>query len=367
MPSTLHVLTVTLFAVSCAEAFVLPSHRLPVTLRSSTDTKNALFASKKSITSGFRMQIQTDSYDLVVIGGGPVGITAALAATATGRTVALIDGTPKPLVPFTGPTGIFSKALRDSALKVDVSTLRTMGLDDSVVWKQVQQMSDSILTGNGYKNMGVLQSKHIPFIRGQASFVNSNVLKVRQEDAPTLQVQGKNILVATGSSAYRIPGIPYDDVAIFDSDTIKKLNFLPKSVTIIGAGLIAIEYARIFSRLQCHVTMLVRQHSFEVALKRIGIDNDVALELQKDLNVNKVRIIFNAQLDSVEQPESDHPDVRRSLILRINTPDGRPHPTNTETRSEVHIYPTSHGTPRRVTSSLGSTVPLADIWRRRCS
>jgi NAD(P) transhydrogenase len=319
------------------DAFVLPSLRLPVNVHSKNQiSNNALFTLRTSSATS-RLTMQTQNYDLVVIGGGPVGITAALAATATGRTVALIDGTPKPLVPFTGPTGIFSKALRDSALKVDVNTLRTMGMHDTVVWKQVQEMTDGTLTGNGLKNMGVLESKHIPFIRGQASFVNSNVLNVNREDEDPVQVQGKNILVATGSSAYRIPGIPYDDEAIFDSDTIKKLNFLPKSVTIIGAGLIAIEYARIFSRLQCRVTMLVRQHSFEVALKRIGIDNDVAIQLQKDLNLNKIRIIFNAQLDKVEQPKSESSDVRRSLILRLTTADGKPHPTNTEIRSEVRL------------------------------
>jgi NAD(P) transhydrogenase len=339
VPAIAFALTTVLYSSPYTEAFLLPSHHLPVNLRSSTILSKNAFLSPRKTGATIRLTMQTKNYDLVVIGGGPVGITAALAATATGRTVALIDGTPKPLVPFTGPTGIFSKALRDSALKVDVSTLRTMGMHDSVVWKQVQEMTDGTLTGNGLKNMGVLESKHIPFIRGQASFVNSTVLNVERQDEDAIQVQGKNILVATGSSAYRIPGIPYDDKAIFDSDTIKKLDFLPKSVTIIGAGLIAIEYARIFSRLKCRVTMLVRQQSFEVALKRIGIDKDVALQLQKDLNLNKVRIIFNAQLDKVEQPKAEAAYVRRSLILRLTTPDGQPLPANSEIRSEVRTHP----------------------------
>ena len=184
--------------------------------------------------------------------------------------------------------------------------------------------------------MGVLQSKHIPFIRGQAAFVDSNTLKVEQEDSSAVNVRAKNILVATGSTAYRIPDLPYDDLNIFDSDTIKKLSFLPKSVTIIGAGLIGIEYARIFSRLQCRVTMIVRQNGLDVALKRIGIDRDVGIQLQKDLNLNKVRIIFNAQVSKVVKPPvpADQPDARRALILQLTTADGKPHPTP-EIRSEV--------------------------------
>ncbi|MFN9909909.1 MAG: FAD-dependent oxidoreductase, partial [bacterium] len=92
---------------------------------------------------------------------------------------------------------------------------------------------------------------------------------------------GKNILIATGSTAYKLPNIPYDSEFVFDSDTIKNLNFLPRSVTIIGAGIIAVEYARIFSKLQCRVTLVVRQRSLDVAFKRIGIDQDIAVQLQK--------------------------------------------------------------------------------------
>jgi len=85
----------------------------------------------------YGLKMLRENYDLIVIGAGPTGLTAALAAAAGGRTCLIVDGTEKGKVQFSGPTGLFSKALRDAAKKIDVRTLREMGLRDETVWKQV--------------------------------------------------------------------------------------------------------------------------------------------------------------------------------------------------------------------------------------
>ena len=77
---------------------------------------------------------KSNRFDLLIIGGGPVGVTAALRAAALGRTAILIDNTPPKQFQFTGPTGLFSKALRDSALRIDVPVLRSMGIVDTAIW-----------------------------------------------------------------------------------------------------------------------------------------------------------------------------------------------------------------------------------------
>ena len=79
-----------------------------------------------------------DKYDLVVIGGGPVGVTAALRGAALGSDTILIDATPPRQFQFTGPTGLFSKALRDASLRLDVPVLRSMGIVDHAIWAQVR-------------------------------------------------------------------------------------------------------------------------------------------------------------------------------------------------------------------------------------
>ena len=295
--------------------------------------RNLYMCTRKAV-SQLTMAREREKYDIIVIGGGPVGLSAAQSATAQGRTSLIIDNTPRSLVQFTGPTGIFSKALRDTAKKIDVVTLRGMGLRDAVVWRQIQDMTFDVLRTNGLNNLRDMQHKHIPHLRGNASFIDSNKLAIHQSGSQSVEVKGKTVLIATGSTAYRLPSIPYDDRRVFDSDTIKGLSFLPKSVTIIGAGIIAVEYARIFTKLQCRVTMIVRQRSLDVAFKRIGIDQGIAVQLQKDLNLNKVRIIFNAQVSAVEKPEvqnvedSGRNPHRDLLTLTLTTADGQPHPQN---------------------------------------
>ena len=81
-----------------------------------------------------------DSYDLVVLGGGPVGITGALRATSLGKSAILVDATPQSQFQFTGPTGLFSKALRDASLRIDVPVLRSMGIGDAAIWAQVREL-----------------------------------------------------------------------------------------------------------------------------------------------------------------------------------------------------------------------------------
>ncbi|EKX52670.1 hypothetical protein GUITHDRAFT_101831 [Guillardia theta CCMP2712] len=278
-----------------------------------------------------------EEYDLVVIGGGPTGLTAALAAASAGRTCVIVDATKKNQVQFSGPTGLFSKALRDASKKIDVGTLRKMGLKDVTVWKQVQELTSDIVKASGQSNLAAVQACRIPHLRGSARLMSSSEVEVTfTESNRSIPVRGKRILVATGSTPYRMPGIPYDQMRIFDSDTIRMLTFLPKTVTIVGAGIIAIEFAKIFSRLDCKVTMLVRAKSLDVALLRIGVDRDAALQLQKDLCMNKVRIIFDTEVEEVIKEESPRNanTVRpmRIKLRKASTKESQPH---AEIRTEV--------------------------------
>lgn len=261
-----------------------------------------------------------DEYDLVVLGAGPTGLTAALKAANFGRSVLIVDATPKRQVQFTGPTGLFSKALRDSAKKVDVITLRNMGLRDVTVWRQVKEMTSDVMRNTGLSNLKAVQLGRIPHLRGTARLLGQGRVQVTYLDSDrTTEVRGKRVLVATGSRPYRLPAIPYDDRAVFDSDTIRALDFLPKTVCIVGAGIIAIEFAKIFAQLDCRVTMLVRQRSLDVALRRIGVDEDIALNLQKDLCLNKVRIIFDVETHTISNPDPSSARPMRVELKRAST------------------------------------------------
>ena len=110
-----------------------------------------------------------DKYDLIVIGGGPVGITAALRGASFGYSTILIDATPPRQFQFTGPTGLFSKALRDSALRLDVNVLRSMGIVDTAIWAQVDEFVQRILRKSGDNNMKALSlSRELTAIHGKS-------------------------------------------------------------------------------------------------------------------------------------------------------------------------------------------------------
>ena len=104
----------------------------------------------------------------------------------------------------------------------------------------------------------LLEDLRVDHLRARATIVSGEALVAKTAAGAEHSISASNILVATGSSPTRPKTIPFDDRQIFDSDSIAKLSFLPKTVVISGAGIIAIEYAKIFRKLGADVTMLVR-------------------------------------------------------------------------------------------------------------
>lgn len=259
-------------------------------------------------------------WDLVVLGGGPTGLTAALTAADAGLNVAIIDGTPAGQVQFSGPTGLFSKALRDSAKRVNVRTLREMGMLDTAIFTQVKDLTRNIVNSSGSKNLAAVEDNRITHKRATAVLLpdedstRSTLAATDLETGETVTTSCRKLLIATGSSPFRLPNMPYDDLQVFDSDSIKKLTFLPKSMMIIGSGIIAIEYAKIFSTLETEVTVIIRAESIADPLARIGIDPDIAHALLSDLTSSGVKVITEAEVEVLAKPtDSAHPMIQVQL------------------------------------------------------
>ncbi len=201
-------------------------------------------------------------YDLVVIGGGPAGIAGAATAARFGKSVALVDDHRE-----LGGAGINtgtapSKTLRETALALSGARSRNLyGVDLSL--RKEATVADflrherNVKTGLNTFVMEMLERSKIDVHYGTAIFVDDHTVTVRSsKDGPETRLRGEVILVATGSSPVRPAIFPFDSSGVYDSDTILELVRLPKTLAVIGAGVIGSEYASTFSALGTQVQLI---------------------------------------------------------------------------------------------------------------
>jgi len=201
-------------------------------------------------------------YDLVVIGGGPAGEKGAAQAAYFGKRVALVEATP-----YLGGAGVNtgtipSKTLRESALYYSGLRQRGLyGIDYSL--KKDVEVQDFL-----YREHEVVRSlreltrenveRHrIDLYHGRASFTDPHTVCVAFTDgrAPTT-LEGDVVLIATGSVPSRGRGIPFEDPRVYDSDEILEMETMPRSMVVVGAGVIGCEYATMFAALGIKVTLV---------------------------------------------------------------------------------------------------------------
>jgi len=289
-------------------------------------------------------------WDLAVIGAGPVGVSAALLAARApyNKKVILIDAprnsgalmneaTGEDLS-IGGPTGLFSKALRDAGKRISVSSLKGMGLRDDSVWNEVVTSCLELASSNARDTVRQLEYAGITYVQGNAAFADSggsSSLFVTAEDNSITTIQASKILLATGSTPFRPGGIPFDGKRVFDSDSINTLSYLPKSVAIVGSGIIAIEFAKIFKNLGADVTLIIRDDIPRNALMKIGLDKDIAATLVADLVRSGINIERGAQVKKFHVPR-DNP--KAPIVLDIEAKGGGARASGAATTVKCDIY-----------------------------
>jgi NAD(P) transhydrogenase len=233
-------------------------------------------------------------------------VAAALKAGTFGRRALLVDkpkSTPNAEgldIFFGGPTGLFSKALREAGHSVDVVSLKSMGLYEPVIWSQVQHTCVKLASNNAQCQVKTLESMKVKYLQASATIDSPNKVIVSNEDGEWAITTDK-VIVCTGSKPTRPPTIPFDDVRIFDSDSVNGLGFLPKEVAISGGGIISIEYAKIFRSLGAKVSLLVRSGA-KSSLERIGLDTDIADQMLQFLRDDDVQILESTEVESYAVP-----------------------------------------------------------------
>jgi NAD(P) transhydrogenase len=214
--------------------------------------------------SGTRDSPRRD-YDLVVIGSGPGGQKAAIAAAKLGRRVAVVErrGMIGGVCTQTGT--IPSKTLREAVLYLTGYAMRGL-YGESYRVKQDITVQDLLARTHfviGREEEVIraqLQRNRVDLLAGAARFVDENTVEVLGDRRGEHQtVTAEKIVIATGTRPARPPQVEFDDRRVLDSDGILTMEHIPASMVVVGAGVIGIEYASMFAALGTRVTVVERR------------------------------------------------------------------------------------------------------------
>jgi NAD(P) transhydrogenase len=197
-----------------------------------------------------------DSFDLIVIGGGPAGVIGATTAAGLGKRVALIDNHTELGGAGTNTGTVPSKTLRETALALSGMRSRELyGVDLSL--RREASVSDfmrherSVKAGFNTDLAQRMVACQAAVFCGAAAFEDAHTICVDHK-----RLRGEHVLVATGSAPARPAGFPFGCSEVYDSDTILDLDRLPETMAVIGCGTIGSEYACTFTALGTKVHLI---------------------------------------------------------------------------------------------------------------
>jgi NAD(P) transhydrogenase len=239
-----------------------------------------------------------EHFDLVVIGGGPAGICGANTAAIFRKRVALVEK-----LPDIGGAGINtgtipSKTLRETALALSGWRSRKLfGVDLSLrrgaTVADLMHHKDDVVRQERERREEQFRLFKVERFQGNASFVDPHTIRV----APDTVLRGEKILIATGSSPVRPPEFPFEHPRVHDSDEILEITILPKTLAVVGAGVIGAEYACTFAALGVEVHLIDGRDSLLSFL-----DREISESIQRAMAAGGVHFIWKEKVTHCTVP-----------------------------------------------------------------
>jgi len=243
-------------------------------------------------------------YDMLVIGSGPAGQKAAIQAAKVGKRVGVIERK-KVVGGICINTGtIPSKSLREAVLFLSGFRQRNLygasyRVKKDITFEDLAQRCDHVIKAEQEVIQSQLIRNSVDFMVGTASFLDPHRLSIKQ-DSETNEHTADYIVVACGTEPARPPDIPFDNECIVDSDGLLSLKQLPKSLTIVGAGVIGCEYASILATLGIPVVLIERRPRLLEF-----VDSEIIESLQYQMRNVGVTLRFNEEVVGI-QKSGDH-------------------------------------------------------------
>lgn len=238
------------------------------------------------------------SYDLIVIGSGPGGYSAAVRAGQYGLKTALIEKDAK-----LGGTCLHVGCIPTKAL------LHTAGVwqhfihseeegiacdNPRVDWSKVIDRKNRIVSKHAKGVEFLMKKNKVEWIKGYGALKGGGRVEVRNGGGKTLET--KNVIIATGSEARMLPGLKPDPEFILTNVEILNLTAIPKSLIIIGAGAVGVEFASVFNRMGAEVTIL------EMLPRIVPVeDEEVSKELERVFKKAGIRIETGAKAENIQK------------------------------------------------------------------
>jgi len=250
----------------------------------------------------------SQAFDVIVIGAGPGGYIAAIRAAQLGLHVACIDawqnaqGAPAPGGTCTNVGCIPSKALLQSSEHFEHARLHFAehGIAAEQLAIDVARMmarKNTIVKQNNDGILHLFKKNKVTFFHGSASFAGASgggyAIEVQGADKAQT-IEGRHVIIATGSRARALPHAPFDEETILSNDGALRLKQAPKTLALIGGGVIGLEMGSVWRRLGTQVTVLESLDTFLPA-----VDAQIAREAQKYFTKQGLRIELGVQVQTV--------------------------------------------------------------------
>jgi dihydrolipoamide dehydrogenase len=265
-------------------------------------------------------------YDLIVIGSGPGGYVAAIRGAQLGMKTAIIEKYPTLGGTCLNVGCIPSKAMLDSSEHFHnaTHTFQTHGilLDNlKVDLPQMIARKDDVVKQNVDGIQFLMKKNKIDVHQGVGSFLDKNTVKVTKADGTSSDIQGKHIIIATGSKPASLPFINIDKQRIITSTEALKMKEIPKHLIVIGGGVIGMELGSVYGRLGAKVSVVEYMDAIIPSM-----DRTMGKELQKSLKKlgfdfylkHKVTAVENLGAEVVvkaENPKGETIEIKGDYVL----------------------------------------------------
>jgi NAD(P) transhydrogenase len=206
-------------------------------------------------------------YDLVVIGSGPGGQKAAVAAAKLGKSVAVVERGWMLGGVCVNTGTIPSKSMREAVVYLTGMNQRELygasyRVKEQITYADLHSRTEHVINREIDVVRSQLMRNRIDLHLGRGRFLDDHTVLVESHnEAEHVTVSGRYIVVATGTTPARPPGVQFDEERVLDSDGILNLRSIPSSIVVVGAGVIGIEYASIFAALGTRVTVVEKRES----------------------------------------------------------------------------------------------------------